>query len=387
VGDDALKPWLMFISGGLVAVVGAVVAGVLYFGARARGVRPFATNRPLRPAWNGFAVVAAVGLFIVFFWLAGVIQSILISCGFFRALYRPDFPTDLPLQPTTEQKAAATIRHLWCASIAFPFHLMAILLLPRMLGIANPFHLRGARGAIIAGYLTWLIVTPAAFCIFVLANLAHMHLTGKGPEKHPLTALGDVAGPREWVLFVLQTVLIAPVLEEWLFRGVLLPWLAQKRPATPVTPFTIQPSRRPILVLCCALAIGVIFTFGTAWVERREEVRQAFATNLLGAAADYLIPAAFFLALIPLDFVLPRVRRLRRHLRIRSPQEVRAIWASSALFAAVHAHVWPSPIPMVVLAVGLSYLYLRTRSLVGPIVVHGMFNAVSAAYLLLGGPA
>jgi membrane protease YdiL (CAAX protease family) len=41
----------------------------------------------------------------------------------------------------------------------------------------------------------------------------------------------------------------------------------------------------------------------------------------------------------------------------------------------------------VVLAVGLGYLYLRTRSLVGPVVVHGLFNAVSAVYLLIGGPA
>ena len=59
----------------------------------------------------------------------------------------------------------------------------------------------------------------------------------------------------------------------------------------------------------------------------------------------------------------------------------------AALFAAFHAHVWPSPVPLVVLAVGLGYLYLRTRSLVGPVVVHGMFNAVSAVYLLLGGQA
>jgi membrane protease YdiL (CAAX protease family) len=74
-------------------------------------------------------------------------------------------------------------------------------------------------------------------------------------------------------------------------------------------------------------------------------------------------------------------------LRIRSTQHLRAIWASAALFAAVHSHVWPSPVPLVVLAVGLGYLYLRTRSLVGPIVVHAMFNAVSALYLVLGGPS
>jgi len=93
----------------------------------------------------------------------------------------------------------------------------------------------------------------------------------------------------------------------------------------------------------------------------------------------------FFLALVPLDLV--PFSRLLRHLRVRSPQHTRAVLASSALFAAVHANVWPSPVPLVVLAVGLGYLYLRTRTLIGPVVVHGLFNAVSAVYLLLGGPA
>ena len=89
----------------------------------------------------------------------------------------------------------------------------------------------------------------------------------------------------------------------------------------------------------------------------------------------------------PIDLLRPRLHWLRRHLRVRSAQHVRAIWASSALFAAVHSQVWPSPVPLFVLAIGLGYLYLRTRSLVGPVVVHGMFNAVSAVSLLLGGPA
>jgi membrane protease YdiL (CAAX protease family) len=375
----------MLMAGLSVAAVGGLAAGLLYFTGRRSGEPPLPTIRPKGPAWNGLAVCAAFGLFIVFGWMAGGIQSALTSAGFFRAIYGPDFPVELPASPTAEQKAAATIRYLWATAIAFPFEIVAIMLLPRALNVANPLHPRGWQRAAVAGYLTWLIVTPAAFCVFVLASIGHLKLTGQEPEKHPLTALGEKAGNIEWTLFVLQTILIAPVVEEWLFRGVLLPWLAQKRPVAPETPFTIQPKRRPILVLCIAVAVGVIFTFGTAWLGRPDEVRRAFSTDLLGAVAAYLIPAVFFLALIPFDFILPRLHRLRRHLRIRSPQQVRAIWASAALFAAVHAHVWPSPVPLVVLAVGLGYLYLRTRSLVGPMVVHGMFNAVSAVYLLLGG--
>jgi membrane protease YdiL (CAAX protease family) len=194
-----------------------------------------------------------------------------------------------------------------------------------------------------------------------------------------------LAGNIEWGLFVVQTVLIAPILEEWLFRGVLLPWLAQKRPVPPPAAATIPPRRRTLVVLLAAVAIGVMLTLGTNLLNQPDVVRRAFSTNIHGATATYLIPALFFVALVPVDFILHRLRWVRRHLRIRSAQQLRAIWASAALFAAVHAVVWPSPVPLVVLAIGLGYLYLRTRSLVGPIVVHGMFNAVSALYLVLGG--
>jgi membrane protease YdiL (CAAX protease family) len=167
----------------------------------------------------------------------------------------------------------------------------------------------------------------------------------------------------------------------------LLPWLAQKRPVPPPAATTIQPRRRTILVLVSAVVIGAMFTLGAHLLKEPETVRRAFANNIHAAAASYLIPTAFFLALVPFDFILHRFKWIRRHLRIRSTQHLRAIWASAALFAAVHSHVWPSPVPLVVLAVGLGYLYLRTRSLVGPIVVHAMFNAVSALYLVLGGPS
>jgi membrane protease YdiL (CAAX protease family) len=48
-----------------------------------------------------------------------------------------------------------------------------------------------------------------------------------------------------------------------------------------------------------------------------------------------------------------------------------------------HVAVWPSPIPLFVLGLGLGVLAEGTRSLVGPIVVHSAFNAVSCGYLAL----
>jgi len=385
VGDDKVLR-LMLTSGLSVALGGAVLAVLLFHVYRLRNAKLLPARQAL-PKWTGFGVLAAVGLFFLFEVGSGLIQSMLIQSGFFKSFYGENFPLDLPETPSPTQKGAAVVRRLWSSALSFPLALMAIVLLRRSLQVQSTSRFRTWPLGFVAGYLTWLMITPAAFCVFVLASIAHTALTGKGPEKHPLTFIGELAGPWEWTLFVIQTIVVAAVLEEWLFRGVLLPWLAQRKPVPPETSFTILPRHRPMLILLGALGVGTAFTLGTDFLTRPAQVQTAFKEKQIAACAAYLIPAGFFLLLIPFDFLLPKLHRLRRYLRIRSSQDVRAIWASSALFAAMHAHVWPSPIPLMVLAMGLGYLYLRTRSLVGPIVVHGMFNAVSAVYLILGGPA
>ena len=47
----------------------------------------------------------------------------------------------------------------------------------------------------------------------------------------------------------------------------------------------------------------------------------------------------------------------------------------------MHSFAWPSPVALFVLALGLGWLAHRTRSLAGPIVLHGLFNAVSCMLL------
>jgi membrane protease YdiL (CAAX protease family) len=311
--------------------------------------------------------------FAIFILATSSAQAILSAAGFYRALYGDEFPAGLP------DVAANTIRYLWAGTIAFPVQIgLVFWLIRRHRAGYDPIG-PAWESNVVAGYFTWLMVTPAAFCVFALANLAHAWMTGQPPDKHPLTALGNAGGNREWALFVLETVVLAPVLEELLFRGLLLPWLATTRPAAGPGSLHVPPSRRPIAIMLIAVGVALILHVDDAMKARDAGDRYALAAHL--------VPAVFFLMLIPLFYLLSGLPRLRRHLRVHSRQHVQAILASSALFAAVHAHVWPSPVPLIVLAIGLGYLYLRTRSLLGPIIVHGMFNAVSAVYLLMGGPA
>lgn len=53
-----------------------------------------------------------------------------------------------------------------------------------------------------------------------------------------------------------------------------------------------------------------------------------------------------------------------------------AVVGSSLVFALVHFHV-PSLVPLFVFSVALSLAYIHTRSILTPIVMHGLFNAVS----------
>src|SRR5262249_42795690 len=58
------------------------------------------------------------------------------------------------------------------------------------------------------------------------------------------------------------------------------------------------------------------------------------------------------------------------------------ICGSALLFAAFHAAIWVSLSPLLGLAVGVGWLAYRTGSLVGPITVHAVFNAIACLVLV-----
>ena len=60
----------------------------------------------------------------------------------------------------------------------------------------------------------------------------------------------------------------------------------------------------------------------------------------------------------------------------------RGIFGTALIFAIFHANVWPTPVPLFALGLALGYLAYRTQSLVAPIVLHGLFNGVTALALL-----
>jgi membrane protease YdiL (CAAX protease family) len=201
-----------------------------------------------------------------------------------------------------------------------------------------------------------LVLTPLVLMLY--AGVTQVFIALEWPlDKHPLAKFrAETLG--EQVLFLLKACVAAPLVEEVLFRGVLLPWVIGTRERNAgglVTPPVAPPRGRPLLVMGAA----ALYTASTSSSEELGPV--IFAGVLtLGLAVVWFT-----------------VRRGKRH--------VRGVYASAALFAVVHSAVWPSPIPLFVLGLGLGWLAVRTRGFLAPAIVHGLFNAVSAVFVLRGG--
>jgi membrane protease YdiL (CAAX protease family) len=192
---------------------------------------------------------------------------------------------------------------------------------------------------LLAGYLVWLVVTP--ICLLVFYALLHVEKSEDHPIKKLLAKEADVA---IWITLAVSVLILAPLVEEVLFRGVIQPWMVQ------------EPALADLTML-----IAIV-----TWI-------------IYGAGLHSIWPLVCLAAAAPgyLAFEWLTRRWLPR------PGAARAIFATSLLFAAIHYQVWPSPIPLFFFALGAGYLSYRTQSLMGPIFLHACFNLVSYVDLVM----
>ncbi len=347
-----------FVAAGVVALL-----ALLSFARRPREPAAF-RPRSWPVPWTGFEVVALILAMAV---APSLADQVLSRVGFCDAVYgvpMPPPPTGPGPELGSEAAVAggagaavsratranyATVRMLWANVVAVPLLLGAawasrLVLYPDWIPPAG-----GGRRTLpdrigLAGR-AWLVLMPAVFAVH-FAALALASQVGPPAIDHPLTAFEPGGLVLDRVLFILNVCVVAPWVEETVFRGVVLPW-AVRRPY------------RVALTLAGALAVSLVL-----------------AGPSEGAAGRF-VPAVFAAVLggVWLAFGW----------RWRYPRTRGGVWASAALFAAVHANVWPSPVPLFALGLGLGWLAVRTRGVFVPAVVHGLFNAVSAAYVLRGG--
>jgi membrane protease YdiL (CAAX protease family) len=341
-----LKAWLVL------AIPGGLLAALAWFVLPSQRRRLLPPQRHRAVPWNGAEICAA---FLVMLFLPGVVASALGQTEFFQLVYG-------------SEASSEPRRQLWISALSLPMAIGLILLILRYLGHAKwyqlGFHQARLLPDLVGGYLVWLVLTPVVlslYCLILLFIPPESHTLIKLVQEHP--------SPIEWGLLVFQAVLAAPILEELIFRGVLQFWLTRK----------VNGGHAAVVG---ALAIASLFS--EARFTKDASVVQALA------------PVGFVLLMLPpyvlVSLILGTVRRPRsplladwiweKHPETSCVTTFQAIYGTALLFAAFHSSVWPSPIPLFLLGLGLGWLAYRTQSLIGPIVVHALFNSVACLTLI-----
>ena len=262
-----------------------------------------------------------------------------------------------------ERSPVRTRLGLWSTGIGYP--LMAIL-------FPIFFKLRTAQSVSTLGIHTSRITQSFSLAIkavFLLIPTAYivqlltvklLQITGF-PEinDHPLVELGSMhLAPFEWVLFFLSAVIGAAFLEEQLFRGLLQPWfLSRANGATQ------------------AAMASVIVTILFQFKDLQKSCQLLWANNLiLENPSD---KAVLLQALQPLLFSIAMAQIIHWVSQKESLKSHATIAGTGLLFGMVHSFAWPSPVPLTLLGYGLGLVYMKSGNLLGPILVHSMFNAIA----------
>jgi membrane protease YdiL (CAAX protease family) len=290
--------------------------------------------------WTGPEVF--LGLLLMVVWHYFIVPGLLLAVvGFFPGFYGEGGPT---------AEVAQVRIGLWITVLAFPLDLLIFPVLFYLLSDTRPYQLglttHRAGQNLLAGLIVSVPLVPLVYGVYLaLVRLQSLWLAGP-VEEHPFVLLKGQIGPVETAALLFAVLAAAPIVEELTFRGVLLRWCGQ------------ETWRSHLLA---GLAVG------TALIHRLDGLAQAFRLRDGGALLGELLPVLFVLAVLPLYAVA--VQRARS-------AEGPAIVATSLLFAAIHSFAWPHPVPLFVLALGLGWLAQRTQSLLGPILIHSLFNAV-----------
>lgn len=300
------------------------------------------TRQPTIPEPAAPDSTPPLGLTPVVVWGADYVALILVA-GALRAWKL--FPPDQPAQWLM----------LWATLLSLPLRLAAAVYLVKTFEQARPEDVgltwRHVGRDVLLGAA---LALPLALLVYGV-NLGSEWLLRPftcGTQEHVFVDLAR-RGPTasQWFVLVASAMVAAPVWEEFLYRGLVQRWAIACRGGH-------------VLV---GLAVFLAIAF------RTDSLLAAARVSAFGVLAE-LVPALAALLMVPIYLALSR--------DYESPVPA-GIFAASVLFGWLHVRVWPSPIALTVLGLGLGWLAWRTRSLAGPIALHAVFNAVAVVVLLM----
>jgi membrane protease YdiL (CAAX protease family) len=234
-----------------------------------------------------------------------------------------------------------------------------------------PWIARLTSGATLADYGVSLVEWRAQAAVGAIAALAAAPMVYSvqflairiwKSNAHPLQKmLLDEFSPGVAELAILSGVIIAPIFEELMFRGLFQSWL--------VTRFG---RRRPVPAS-----------------QPQESAIEGNASPAISKPWDHEGDSwdATDLEKVHAPESAPRAELVHARGTMRSAPQ--AIVVTSFLFASVHSSQWPAPIALFLLSLVISTVYYRTGSLIAAVVIHATFNGFSTLLMfitLLAGP-
>jgi membrane protease YdiL (CAAX protease family) len=296
------------------ALLGAMLTAWIWAIVRlARGL-PLLPARPLRPVpWTGQDALAVFLIYLGFQFLGPPLLLAISGGG------RPSFP----IGPAKTIVISTVVNGV--------FLLVAWKYLAKRSGatVADLGLEPGrARREVVRGIVGGVLITPVGLGMNLLAQKL-WEPTGHVIEQW----ISKSSPPSTWALAAFMAVLVAPVLEEFLFRGVLLGALNR-------------------------------LAAGTGKGRPGTGVDPEFAGDIHDPGTVASVPAATNSSAITVKLFLANA-------------------VVSLLFAAMHVTFWPTPIPLFFVSLGLGLVYQRTGSLIAPITMHACLNGVSTLLLLL----
>jgi membrane protease YdiL (CAAX protease family) len=319
-------------------------------------------SKPIVVPWGAGSVLA-----VVLFWFA---LNISVPTAYMSAIRpQPGDPNANQVAKVKDDLKPGEMMTLSAVSNTAILALVPLLLIavagarPRDFGLVGT----GFPKQVARGVLFYPLLAPIVFGAMAMALLVW------GRTKHPLEdAIAQDKSPGMKIVLVLAGVVLAPAAEELIFRGVLLGWL------TRVALGVKKRSTHDSMMDGIDEFPPVPHPLEMVEIESPEGSFDAHLHDTAVQQADHNPFAQPVAAIAPVVFEPSPVGTWSLAIRLFAANVI-----VSLIFAALHGAVWPTPIPIFFLSLGLGFLYQRTGGILAPIALHMTFNGVSTTMMFL----
>jgi membrane protease YdiL (CAAX protease family) len=365
--DNTLLAWLILAGP-------VVLAGGLLWLTLPRGRRELLPPQRERAVpWTGVDVIV-------------VFLGLVLWPGLVFSLLQPDNGTPSAADRLFPRILAQAGGYLLLLITSLAFLVLYVGARPYQLGI----HASRWRQGLVLGAVAWLMGAPFIHAVHALAAwLNRLFQEAPAPRHDLVVMLEQRATAPDWALLILLAVLLGPLTEEFIFRGVIQRWAGRAAvrsyllfaAALLIAPFINGQAVLECLAFFLALAPGYQYCpLLFAWVfPIRGRFKPAGDVDhwRVESPAPVIARRTDFWDRLAED-TLGLFDPARQDPRITQP---RAVYTSAALFASMHS--WPDMVPLFFLGLLLGWVAYRTQSLVAPIMLHMLFNTVGCIHLVM----